>query len=163
MKKLLFILLFISALSAYAQLSPPPFYSVENVNEPVLFQSNVVYPSVGSVIFGGFTINYERKLTDFAQPSYSGFATLRLGYGRWASWGGEGDIYLLASNWIWGQTKHHLETGAGVAYIRDIGYSNWASPVANIGYRYQKKDGWLVFRTAVGIPEWFVVSLGIAF
>lgn len=36
-------------------------------------------------------------------------------------------------------------------------------PAGSIGYRYQKPGGYFVFRTGIGFPEIFYLSLGVAF
>lgn len=124
------------------------------------YYPNAIYGSVG---VGGlyFTATgfYERTL------SYNGnlrtFA--KVGVGGYALWGiggiyGMGHLGLLT-----GPNNNHLELSAG--YNRFFtGDLQGDYPLSGtLGYRFQKPEGLLIFRTGISFPEAVYLGLGFSF
>lgn len=112
--------------------------------------------SVGIVSYG--TLNYERKIYSGAKVNWYG----RLGAGAAINPNSQtGFGGLAAITLITGKKNNHFETSLGV--FRSVGAtSSFVYPVLDIGYRYQKPEGGLLFRTHVGLLS-VGVGLGFAF
>ena len=130
------------------------------------FKKNVVYATFGFLPNAIFNFNYERQLIHPGKEPVSSI-NLRLGYGVEGNLDGSEKLVLLSSNFIFGSGSGHLETDIGAAYLFNIvKYNNdkkaGITPVINLGYRFQKKNGHFVFRTGIGWPDCIYLSLGFA-
>ncbi|MBR9920603.1 MAG: hypothetical protein GYB31_07165 [Bacteroidetes bacterium] len=147
------------------------------------WNNNAVYGTVGYLIlYGVVNGSYERNI----YRSESGFfraAAIRAAYGGYATWGEEGRDHSLSLIGLTGSGNNHFEAGLGLhARFDRLGYKIGVSnaeyfgepkpgfndytmwwPHATAGYRFQKPDGWFVFRTGVGFPEAVYLSFGVAF
>lgn len=149
----------------------------------VFSNQNIVHGTLG---FGGLwatlNLNYERQLTTTNSKIFRtvGF---RAGGGYWATWGQEGPHFILTPVFVSGTKNNHFESSIGATLLYDklsydIGVSNAnyfgetppskteymdIYPSGTLGYRYQKPDGWFVFRTGVGFPDIVYLGLGVAF
>jgi hypothetical protein len=125
---------------------------------------NVIYGTLGVIPGIVYNINYERQLT--SKDTDLNTISLRLGYGASGNLNGSAKMCLLSSNFIMGKEKGHLEMDLGAAYLFDIvryesDKKTGIIPVFNIGYRFQKRNDQLVFRTGVGWPDCAYISLGL--
>ena len=129
------------------------------------FKKNVVYGTVG--VFPAIAnINYERQIIHPVKDPLSSI-NLRIGYGISADMSGSEKLCLLSSNFIFGSGSSHFETDIGAAYRFNIVRDNYdkecgITPIIDLGYRFQKKNGHFVFRTGIGWPDFIHVSLGFA-
>lgn len=113
---------------------------------------DVVYVELlGNALYGG-SINYERMLT----PQYS----VRVGASPFRS-------FPVMLNYLPGWGHHTAEVGFGL--FVDASDRNVLG-TATFGYRYQPRDGGMVFRAgwtpladAGGVASWAGVSVGFAF
>ncbi|OFY63999.1 MAG: hypothetical protein A2V64_12370 [Bacteroidetes bacterium RBG_13_43_22] len=136
--------------------------SVLSVN----YKKNVVYGTFGLYPGATYNLNYERQIIHLVKCSVSSI-NIRLGYGVYGDLAGSEKLFLLSSNFIFGQGSSHFETDLGAAYLFDIvrmnsENENGVIPVINAGYRFQKKNGHFVFRTGIGWPDCIYMSLGFA-
>jgi hypothetical protein len=151
-----------------------------------LLNKNTIYASVGwLVLYGTVNLSYERNLF---QPNRKliKYVNLKASYGKFATWGIAGDVYMLNAVFLTGVKKNHLEAIAGLSIFfdregYDIGVSNANYPypgyepepskadytdflpVLGFGYRYQKPGGRFIFRTGLNFPEMIYLSFGYAF
>jgi len=122
-----------------------------------------VYGTLGTFfVYTNITGNIEQQIK-YDPDKFFNIMSLRIGGGNWSSWGNESYNILGTINWLSGKNKHHMEMGVGLAYSPEYDDSFGFLPAAQIGYRYQKPGGWLLFRTGVGVPEALYVSLGVCF
>ena len=72
-----------------------------------------------------------------------------------------GQHLFVQYGFILGAKNHHFEISVGPALIisdlRSIPFSGAA------GYRFQKPDGWFVFKAGAAWPEMYFLSFGVAF
>ena len=178
MKKLILLLIFINILSL-GSLAQSESLSISNYES-----KNTVYLSFG---VGGISFmmnaNYERKLVQTEDHFLSSLWVKGL-VGSWSAWDSKGTQFSLAAVGLSGQKNNHFEYGLGLtslydktAYSSELndfngGYSNkqptkldntYFVVYANIGYRYQKPDGSIIFRTGLAYPEGLYLSFGFAF
>ena len=147
---------------------------------------NVMYASAGNLVhYFTSNVNYERLLTTSDEKIHGSYY-LHVGYGGFATWGVSGRTTDLSVKWLWGQRRSHFELGLGLVNFFDkegynIGVSNanypspgtspepsrfaymFIVPAGTIGYRYQKPEGGLVFRTGIASPDGIYLSAGYAF
>lgn len=122
-----------------------------------------VYGTLGTAfVYTNITGNIEQQI-NYNPDKFFNSMSLRIGGGYWSSWGNESYNILGTINWLSGKNKHHMEMGVGLAYSPEYDDSFGFLPAAQIGYRYQKPGGLLLFRAGVGSPEAIYVSLGICF
>ena len=145
-------------------------------------RKNVVQASAG---FGGviaaYSVNYERLVIQFEDNSLIGLWG-KVGVGGWAEYGNNGgDYQQLTVGLLTGKRRGHLELNFGGArmynqqgfenywMINDpqakpvkSNYVRW-NPVGSLGYRFQKPDGGILFRTGLGYPEGIFIGLGASF
>ncbi|MEL7001474.1 MAG: hypothetical protein AAFN93_01935 [Bacteroidota bacterium] len=145
---------------------------------------NAIYGNLGflPVSFGISTINAERYLFGFGiKQKIKGSVSIRLGYGSWGDWGGEGKAYLGSFHFLSGHKKHHLEFGLGLVNFQEDIYdpieivnpdgtidfvfneksTNNSSMGINAGYRYTSK--YFLFRVGASWPETLYLGLGVTF
>jgi hypothetical protein len=136
-----------------------------DASSPDNFNKNVVYATVG--LFPAIAnLNYERQLFHPVKDPISSI-NLRIGYGVSGDLAGSEKLCLLSSNFIFGSGSSHFETDIGAAYRFNIVRDNYdkkvgITPIIDLGYRFQKKNGQFVFRTGIGWPDCIHVSLGFA-
>ncbi|MFK7950494.1 MAG: hypothetical protein AB8G11_23105 [Saprospiraceae bacterium] len=176
MKKILFIFVIIGCTLTNV-------FSQENTNQSVFSNQNTIY---GTVALGGFwgtlNINYERQLMTTNNRIFKTFG-VRIGGGYWATWGQQGSHYIITPTFLSGTGNNHFESAIGATLLYDklsydIGVSNAEYfnepipshiqymdiyPAGSLGYRYQKPDGWLMFRTGIGFPDVVYLGLGVVF
>lgn len=127
------------------------------------------YKNIGSLSFGLGPIyviamaNYERMILNYSEKrNYS--LWFRGGAGFWEWWEETGVNGMASLCMVTGRKKSHFEGSLGVVY------SSWFAsgsktflPAGTLGYRYQKPEGHLMFRTGVGWPEAAYVGVGYCF
>ncbi|MBL6963511.1 MAG: hypothetical protein ISR55_06790 [Bacteroidetes bacterium] len=147
---------------------------------------NVIYANTGTLgLWFTASANYERHLFS-TDNTFNVNYYMRASAGAYATWGAEGPYGSLSLQGVFGAKKSHLELGLGLGALFDktgyeIGVSNAnypypgyepepskgdytnITPAATVGYRYQKPSGIFVFRTGIGYPDGFYLSLGFAF
>ena len=149
---------------------------------PERIGKNVVQASAG---FGGviaaYSVNYERLLLRFEDNSLVGLWG-KAGLGEWAMFGDNGGGYQrLMVGLLTGKSKGHFELNFGGARMyNQRGFENYwkindpqAEPVksnyvqwdpaGSLGYRFQKPEGGILFRTGLGYPEGIFIGLGASF
>jgi len=116
---------------------------------------NAIHLIPGTGIFWyTVTLSYERKIKERS--------FIRAGAGLLRGHDEDSGEYLFAQyGYILGKNNHHFEISAGPAFIRttwnDIPFS------ASGGYRFQKPNGWFIFRAGAAYPELYFLSAGVAF
>jgi hypothetical protein len=123
---------------------------------------NGIVLSAGSVLLvSNVSASYERKLTTLGAAGESSlWAKAR------SSWfsgyiSSDRELYLDAALFALlgsGRSFTELSLGVGVFSVRPEVY-----PVGSVGYRFQKKEGGIIFRTGAGYPELFYLGLGYSF
>jgi hypothetical protein len=136
----------------------------------------------GSYLFlvGSATLNYERCLYKFEDKTK---LLLNTGVGKWYYLGDYSyvsSILPVSLNLLSGSLNNHFELNLGIAFLfnetTDIyafGYDpdeqtpvpskiKVCIPIFNIGYRYQKPQGGILFRTYLGL-QGLGFGLGYAF
>jgi len=178
MKKLILLIIFINFLflSTFSQSNSLVTSNYES--------KNTVYLSLG---VGGMSyilnVNYERKIVQTNDAFLSSLWIKGQG-GAWAVWDSKGTQFGLAAVGLSGQRNNHFEYGLGITSLYDkAGYSSGVNNYsagyedkhptkmeytdfmvyANIGYRYQRPDESIVFRTGIAFPEGVYLSFGFAF
>jgi hypothetical protein len=135
------------------------------------FKKNSVYGTAGvwfEEIYANVTLNYERTLFEFP-ASFLQTVSIRSGAGPWVAWLSEGINCFSVISIISGRRSSHLETSMGVLFTYWYGSKEWHPIVrdryiaGNLGYRYQKPGGSFVFRSGLGWPEGYYLSLGFCF
>lgn len=122
-----------------------------------------IYGTLGTAfIYTNLTGNIEQEISNNSAHFFNS-VSLRIGAGHWSSWGNESYNIISTVNWLSGTKNHHLELGTGIAYSPAYEESFGFLPAAQIGYRYQKHAGILLFRAGIGVPEALYVSLGVCF
>jgi len=124
----------------------------QDLNTPKKNAIHIV-PGSGLFWFGG-TLSYERR--------FSRRTLLRSGIGKFVSVDGSGYHFFGQYGLLLGKKHHKLEVGAGPAYIVGEPLEGLTLSMTG-GYRYQKPDGWFIFRTGASYPEFYYVSFGVAF
>lgn len=119
---------------------------------------NIYFEVAYGVVSDHKSINYERILLRSSSNRIHLFG--RVGTGKFSvqdepdGWGGLASLTLLT-----GKGNHHIEFAGGVV-IDFIKHSEenpkFTLPLVDIGYRYQKPNGFMILRTKVGL-------LGIGF
>lgn len=126
-------------------------------------RSTRIYGTLGTAfVYTNFTGNIEQEFLQ-RQDKFFTSISLRIGGGYWSSWSNESYNFIGTANWLSGTNNHHLELGTGIAYSPAYDESLGFLPAAQIGYRYQKPGGVLLFRAGIGVPEAIYVSLGVCF
>jgi len=108
-------------------------------------------PGTGLFWFTG-TLAYERRI------SKRSFA--RAGAGILAGHD-SGEHLFVQYGILLGGKNHHFELSAGPALIRT--QLNSIPFSAAGGYRFQKPQGWFIFRAGAAYPELYYLSFGVAF
>jgi hypothetical protein len=149
----------------------PKVFSQEKSSGFKELRKNSVYGTAGIYIegmYGNITGNYERVLVTFPK-SFIQAVQMRVGAGPWVAWMSDGVNLFSVMSMLMGRGSSHIETGMGVLFTYHPDTKQWKPIVndrhiaGNIGYRYQKPGGWFVFRTGLGWPEGFYLSLGYCF
>ena len=160
-------LIFISLLLIFAF---PGFSQKQNPGTEGLMK-NSVYGTGGvwpEEMYGNVTINYERMLFEFPASFFQAI-NVRSGAGPWVAWLAEGINCFSVISLVTGRRGSHFETGMGVVFTYWTESKDWDPIVndshfaGNLGYRFQKPGGSFVFRTGLGWPEGFYLSLGFCF
>jgi hypothetical protein len=135
-------------------------YSQENDNKSSEFSRNSINGYIGLV---DYNINFERNIIQLPE-SYS---NLRIGVGLGAFvTAGEG-IYLNPSFvHLIGKRRSHLELDLGFKYIvsylgLDPKYSKFFIPDFFAGYRYEQRDGGIIFRLGLNWPTLINIGIGV--
>ncbi|MCJ7446209.1 MAG: hypothetical protein MUO72_00800 [Bacteroidales bacterium] len=148
-------------------------FSQEKKSEinPIGIKKNVIYGTLGVYIeesYGTLLGNYERMVFQLPNSFVQSF-WLRIGAGPWAWWTADGMNYVSTLSVLMGRRSAHLEIGSGVLFTYDSDEKRFHPLVndshlaGNLGFRFQKPGGLLVFRTGIGWPEFMYLSLGICF
>lgn len=111
---------------------------------------------------GGYSFilgSYERMI--FSNPeSFITSSWLGIGGGVVAEFfGSDGLAFKAFYTGLTGANNSHLEFNLGITYMS--GVSTTVTPLATVGYRYQKANGHFLFRIGGGWPENVFLSLGL--
>ena len=120
---------------------------------------NSVYFDTG--IFPGAHVfmNYERKVHESDNISLYG----RVGFGYAGIIMGDGGGGVLgAATLLTGKGNSHMEFNLGIFSGKDNN-DPFILPLLDVGYRYQKPEGGLIFKVKAGVLGIFSVGLGYAF
>ena len=111
---------------------------------------------------GGYSFilgSYERMIISNPE-SFITSSWLGIGGGYVAEFfGGEGIALKAFYTGLTGANNSHLEFNLGITYMS--GVSTTVTPLATVGYRYQKANGHFLFRIGGGWPENIFLSLGL--
>jgi len=132
----------------------------QDTEEPAPINKNSVQGTTGTMlVFFTANVNYERMVKELPKS----YLSVKAGFGGYASWNSSGQTYSLSLVHLAGKKNNHLESGAGLIYLHEKGWESQLWPDLHIGYRYQKPDGELLFRTGLGFPEGLYLGAGFAF
>lgn len=123
---------------------------------------NVVVGSAGTLIVASeFNIAYERKLVGFTKRTVNSI-WLKGRYTRFSGWlePSEASFFDVSAMALLGSRFSYTEIGAGIGVFP---VQSSVYPTGNIGYRFQRGRGGIMFRTGVGFPEIFYVGVGYGF
>ena len=117
---------------------------------------------LATVAPGGYSFilgSYERMI--FSNPeSFIKSSWIGIGGGLVAEFFGDEGIALKTFyTGLTGANNNHLEFNLGITYMS--GVSSTVTPLATVGYRYQKANGHFLFRIGGGWPENVFLSLGL--
>ena len=155
MKKLqltLKILLFTFLLSSNI-LAEPPAKSETIINLYIDAQTFVIINSVFVNLEVRIASSQSEKMHWYIRGALGSMNMLYFGSGEM----GEEGASILALTLLTGEANHHFDTSAGICQI-----DGEALPFIDLGYRFQKPEGGLLFRGKVGILG-IGVGLGLAF
>ncbi len=111
---------------------------------------------------GGYSFilgSYERMINSNPE-SFITSSWLGIGGGIVAEWfGDEGLAFKAFYTGLTGPNNNHLEFNFGLTYMSAV--STTVTPLATVGYRYQKANGHFLFRIGGGWPENAFLSLGL--
>ena len=93
------------------------------------------------------------KMHLYVRGAYGSAHMLYFGTGKM----GEEGASIMALTLLTGEANHHFDTSAGICQIDGM-----VNPFIDLGYRFQKPEGGLVFRGKVGILG-VGLGLGLAF
>ena len=157
--KRLSLLIFLS-LALVLHSSAQESIAAENVpwsSRTAIYGSTGVFPIYGIALLNAeFALSTER-------PGFFSSTWFRVAWGKWLSWGDEGNNFTLGASMLSGKRKNHLEAGIGGTLYTEFNSDQKLLPALNIGYRFQKPMGGFVFRTGMGIPESIYFGLGYSF
>jgi hypothetical protein len=146
-------------------------------------KKNAFYINGGTLgeSYSYFNGNYERMIWGNKNPVIQSLF-VRLGIGKYKGWvmGSlfssselKATTYLTTVGGLIGKKNSFFEFGLGAMYSDGIetNTSGWSRtvrtyeyheflPVFNCGYRFQKPGGYFIFRTGLGFPEVYYLSLG---
>jgi len=141
-------------------------FSQKNVADTLKHKihTSALYGSLGfGPIYGNVIGNYEIMLVERPDKVFK-TRGLRVGFGAWELWEDFGWTSLVSYTCFTGAGNRHLELGIGATYMEFLSTNGFfVFPATNIGYRYQKPGGRLIFRTGLGFPEILYASLGYRF
>ena len=111
---------------------------------------------------GGYSFilgSYERMISSNPE-SFITSSWLGIGGGIVAEWfGDDGLAFKAFYTGLTGPNNNHLEFNLGITYMSEV--STTVTPLATVGYRYQKANGHFLFRIGGGWPENVFLSLGL--
>lgn len=118
------------------------------------------------------SVSYDRSLFRLADQSDIR-VRLSVGY-LGAMMSGHYNYQSLTVGFLTGANTSHLELFAGAAInqhhqvstpgdIIEGEIKSGIFPAGNIGYRFQKPQGWFIFRAGIGFPDLAYVGVGVAF
>lgn len=127
-------------------------------SEPESLSKMNFYLDVGGGYFTGLaSLNFEAKFHSGKNLTWYG----RIGFGGGGS-GDNGTGGLAAITMLTGKRSNHFEINGGVfiANYSDVPSEYFALPILDLGYRYQKPSGGIIFRAKAGILG---IGLGIGY
>ena len=128
---------------------------------PVDMNKNTFYATLAPGAYSFILGSYERMILSnpesFITSSWLGIGG---GYGGEA-FGGEFIALKAFYTGLTGAKNNHLEVNFGITYMYSKYSSSIVTPLATIGYRYQKANGHFLFRAGGGWPENIFLSLGL--
>ncbi len=126
---------------------------------PVDMNKNTFFATIAP---GGYSFilgSYERMIISNPE-SFITSSWLGIGGGVVAEWfGDDGLAFKAFYTGLTGPNNNHLEFNLGITYMSDV--SSTVTPLATVGYRYQKANGHFLFRIGGGWPENVFLSLGL--
>ena len=149
----LILILFVNSLSFSQDLS-----STKASNEA----KNSLVLSAGTILFvSNASISYERRLSTIGARGESSL-WVKGRYSKFSGWitPDEGRFFDATVFTLLGAGRSFTELSLGVGMFP---YDPSLAPTASVGYRFQKQDGGIIFRTGMGFPELFYLGLGYSF
>lgn len=123
-------------------------------SEQLPLSSNSVYFDLSAGLASQVSINYERGFYRGEKTFWFG----RIGIGEAGALGNASGAGIIgAVTMLTGKSNNHFELNTGVFLIQDNGYL-----LLDIGYRFQKPEGGLIFKTHLGTLG-AGIGLGFAF
>ena len=126
---------------------------------PVDINKNTIFATFAP---GGYSFilgSYERMISSNPE-SFITSSWLGIGGGIVAEiFGNDGLAFKAFYTGLTGPNNHHLEFNLGITSMS--GVSSNVTPLATVGYRYQKANGHFLFRIGGGWPENVFLSLGL--
>jgi hypothetical protein len=120
---------------------------------------NTFYATLAPGGYGFILGSYERMISS-NPASFITSSWLGIGGGYVAEiFGQEGTALKAFYTGLTGSKRSHFEINFGITYMSEV--STRVTPLATIGYRYQKANGHLLFRIGGGWPENLFLSLGL--
>lgn len=128
-------------------------------NPPVDMNKNTFFATFAP---GGYSFilgSYERMIISNPE-SFITSSWVGIGGGIVAEWfGDDGLAFKAFYTGLTGPNNNHLEFNLGITYMTAV--STTVTPLATVGYRYQKANGHFLFRIGGGWPENLFLSLGL--
>ena len=149
-KKITFIILLCLCFNISAQ------NNSDLISTPV---KNNVYFDLGGFPGAHIFMNYERKVHESGNISLYG--RVGFGYAGMIMVGSGGGV-LGAATLLTGKGNSHMEFNLGVFSSKDNN-DYFILPLLDVGYRYQKPEGGLIFKVKSGVLVIFSIGLGYAF
>jgi membrane-bound acyltransferase YfiQ involved in biofilm formation len=141
-----------------------------------------MYITAGFVpVWGTLNINYERLIKKTNKGFFRSYMA-KISGGYWFVWVSSGYHLITGLTTLTGSKSSHLETHIGFCTLFDNRLYNDSAfdsqitgepypkkssffyylPSASIGYRFQKPNSPLLFRTGISIPESIYISIGFS-
>jgi hypothetical protein len=125
--------------------------------DTVSLSKNSIYADLSIGLVSHIAISYERKI--FSKNKISLFGRIGAA-GSGVFWSDSGIGGLVAFTMLTGKKNSHFELSAGSFLVTDG--NHYIHPLVNIGYRYQKPKGGLMFKVYIGSVA-IGAGLGYAF
>jgi hypothetical protein len=138
-------------------------YAAEAVDSLTIFKKNSINLYAGTIYMDA-NLNYERNI--FQNPH--SYTNIRMGFGRanfsefrvLAFYLNPSVVHLI------GRRNSHLELNLGFKYpISQLPetINRILVPDLFVGYRYERPEGWFIFRMGINYPSIFDLGLGFKF
>ena len=162
MKKIIlpFLLIISSLASAQSSTKIENSESNDYLKKTINFNSkNNVYFDIGGFPGAHIFMNYERKVHE--SDNISLYGRVGFGYAGMIMVGSGGGV-VGAATMLTGKGNSHMEFNLGIFSSKENN-DLFILPLLDVGYRYQKPEGGIMFKVKAGVLGIFSVGLGYAF